>query len=381
MNKRKMFFHIIMASLFRRKSRMVVALLATAIGATILSGLVTIYNDVPKQLAAEFRNYGANMIFTPKDGNFSTEEFEQCVDKISELKKLDLIGATPYRYDYVRIHEQPIQASGTDFKSIRKTSPYWLVEGEWPTKNNQIMMGINVASNLEIDLGDTITVNFTPEDKTKLDNMMDVEVVGLISTGGNEEKYIYMSIEDMEKLTEISGIYDLAELSVSSQEAGLKEYIDEIDTTSDEISASLIKRVTASETTVLSKLQMLILLVTIIVLALTMICVTTTMTAVVSERRKEIGLRKAIGATDRSIFMEFMGEGILIGASGGLLGAFLGFAFARFVSMNVFSSTITLNGALIPITIIATTFVTAVACIAPIKSATKVDAALVLKGE
>ncbi len=64
MKKRKMYFRLITASLMRRRSRMLVALLAIMIGATILSGLVTIYIDVPRQMGAQFRSYGANMIFT-----------------------------------------------------------------------------------------------------------------------------------------------------------------------------------------------------------------------------------------------------------------------------------------------------------------------------
>ena len=43
MSKRKMFFKMITASLVTRRRRMLVALLAIAVGATILSGLVTIY--------------------------------------------------------------------------------------------------------------------------------------------------------------------------------------------------------------------------------------------------------------------------------------------------------------------------------------------------
>ena len=376
--KRKMFFHIITASLFRRKSRMIIALLATAIGATILSGLITIYNDVPKQLATEFRNYGANMILTPNNNFFTDKEFEESVKK---LNSEDLVGATPYLYDMVRIHEQPIQASGTDFLSLKKTSPYWAIEGEWPAKEKEMLMGVTVAENLGLEVGDSVTVNFTPEDKSLLDTMLDFKIVGTVNTGGNEENYIYISVADMEELTGASNRYDLAEISVAGSEEELDKYVEIIDSSVEGIDASLIKRVTASETTVLTKLQSLILLVTIIILSLTMICVTTTMTAVVSERRKEIGLRKAIGASDRSIFIEFMGEGVLLGACGGLLGAILGFVFAQFVSMNVFSSTITLNPVLVPLTIIATMLVTALACIVPIQSATKIDSALVLKGE
>ena len=122
-------------------------------------------------------------------------------------------------------------------------------------------------------------------------------------------------------------------------------------------------------------------LVTIVVLALTMICVATTMTAVVAERRREIGLRKALGASNGSIIAEFMGEGVVLGAFGGLLGAILGFAFAQVVSRNVFNSSIRLMPWLIPVTILASVVVTGIACLIPIRSATQVDPALVLKGE
>ena len=68
MTKRRMFLRMITASLLRRRSRMLIALLSIGIGATILAGLVTIYVDVPRQMGAQFRSYGANMLLLPKDG-------------------------------------------------------------------------------------------------------------------------------------------------------------------------------------------------------------------------------------------------------------------------------------------------------------------------
>ena len=122
-------------------------------------------------------------------------------------------------------------------------------------------------------------------------------------------------------------------------------------------------------------------LVTAVVLVLTMICVATTMTAVVTERRKEIGLRKALGASDGGIIGEFMGEGLLLGGIGGLVGAGLGFAFAQFVSVNVFSSSISFQFWLLPVTILVSVLVTGLACLLPVRNATEIDPALVLKGE
>lgn len=378
MKKRRMLFRMITASLLRRRSRMLVALLAIAIGATILSGLVTIYVDVPKQMGAQFRSYGANMIFMPAADSFTFAEMQE---SLADIPPAELVGATPYQYNTVRIHEQPIMAAGTNMADVQKTSPYWLVDGAYPAQAHEILVGKNVAQSLELSIGDSVSVNFTPEDKTQMDSTIDFTISGILNTGGSEEKYVYFSMEDMSELTGKSDNVDIAEVSVSASSAQLQKYAEEINESSTAISANLVKRVTASETTVLSKLQALVLLVTVIVLALTMICVATTMTAVVSERRSEIGLKKAIGATDKGIITEFMGEGVVLGALGGILGSFVGFAFAQFVSVNVFSSYISFQPLLVPITIIVSIAVTSIACLIPIRSATSVDPALVLKGE
>ena len=375
---------MVTASLIRRRSRMIVALLSVAIGAAILSGLVTIYVDVPRQMGAQFRNYGANMIFTPTDGQFTSDDISAGK---SYIDSKDIVGVTPYRYESVRIHELPVMAAGTDMEQAKLTSPYWSVEGAFPSAGGQILLGASLAEQFRLGIGDEVTVNYTPENEesaeggTVLDNTKDMTVAGILETGGPEEDYVYIPMTDLEELTGVSGKIDIAELSVSAKSDKLKEYADWISANVPGISARLVKRVTESESTVLTKLQALVLLVTVIVLALTMICVATTMTAVVTERRREIGLRKAIGASNGGIIAEFMGEGILLGAVGGTIGVILGFIFAQQVSINVFSSSISFMPLLIPITILVSVAVTGVSCLLPIRSATQVDPALVLKGE
>ena len=384
MTKRKMFFRMITASLVRRRSRMLIALLAIAGGATILSGLVTIYYDVPRQMGAEFRNYGANMILLPSgsQGAFDEETVELALDYIDSG---NLVGIAPYRYETVAINEQPILVAGTDMNGAKATSPYWLINGEWPA-SGEMLLGQEVAELLYAKEGDTLKVVYTiseadEEHPLSETSELSFRVSGILETGGSEEEYVYISTEDLEALTRESGDYDVVELSVSASQAQLQSYTEEINDNVNDVTAKLVKRVTQSEATVLTKLQSLVLLVTIIVLALTMICVATTMTAVVTERRKEIGLRKALGASDGSIIWEFMGEGLLLGSVGGLLGAGLGFAFAQAVSVNVFSSSIAFRPLLLPITVIVSILVTGLACILPVRSATEIDPALVLKGE
>ena len=399
MTKRKMYLRMIIASLSRRRSRMLVALLAVAVGATIISGLLTIYYDVPRQMGAQFRNYGANMVFIDS-GTQEPFDMEAVEKGGSYIDRGKIVGVAPYRYETVRIHEQPVVAAGTDMEQAKAASPYWKVSGEWPQITGDVLVGKAVAEKLNLSAGSVFNVTFSEaEDDTKGDDKddekddskqnktddllnlgTDMQVSGILETGGSEEDYIYMSMEDLEGLTG-EGDLDVAELSISAGQDELKRYERDISANVSAISPRLVKRVTQSESTVLTKLQGLVFIVTAVVLGLTMICVTTTMTAVVTERRKEIGLRKALGASDKSIIREFMGEGLLLGIIGGAAGTVLGYLFAQFVSMNVFAGSIAFAPVLIPITIGISVGVTALACLLPVRSATDIDPAVVLKGE
>ena len=398
--KRRMFIRMIVASLIRRRSRMIVALLAIMVGATILSGLGLIYFDVPRQMSSQFRSYGANVIFTP-DGEEGISD-PALAKGLSYIPDAELEGSTPYRYENTQIHNIPVTLAGTDFDSVMKTSPYWHIEGELPEHDGEALFGAKMAESLGLKLGSKVSainsfeitegmstenipsyeIYTDPETgEVYCDHELELVVSGILETGGSEEEYIYTTFGDLEYLSLEERGYDIVEVSVASTKDNLSAYVEKINKNIDGLSAKLVKRVTASESSVLTKLQSLVLIVTVVVLVLTMICVATTMGAVITERRREIGLRKALGAYNSDIVTQFMSEGLLLGAVGGIIGSLLGYLFAQYVSISVFSSAITFRPILLPITILASLLVTGVACLVPIRNAVDVDPALVLKGE
>ena len=103
--------------------------------------------------------------------------------------------------------------------------------------------------------------------------------------------------------------------------------------------------------------------------------------AVVTERRKEIGLKKALGASNKNIVIEFFGEGCVLGGIGGVLGSGFGYVFAQVVSMNVFNRAIDFSPSVALISIILSILVTGAASLVPVRIATSVDPAIVLRGE
>lgn len=377
MTKTKFYLKMITSSLVRRRSRMLIALLAIAIGATVLSGLVTIYYDVPRQMGKEFRSYGANILLTSNTTeSFSNDDFENA-KRI--FPKDSVVGFTPLKYQNIRLNEQPFTIVGTDFNELKKTSPYWYITGDYPEDSESALVGQTVAQITNLSVGKEFRVYGINSLGDNFEKKLTVS--GILQTGGNEEDCIYVNMADVEEISEISDLIDVAECSISLSGDELQKYADLIEQKVPSLKANLVKRVTQSEGTVLNKLQALVYIVTIIVLILTMVCVATTMMAVVTERRREIGLKKALGASNKEIVWEFLGEGLFLGALGGILGVILGYFFAQSVSINVFARSISFNPLIVPITICVSVLVTGIACVIPVKSATDVDLALVLRGE
>lgn len=397
---RKMYLKMVLSSLLRRRSRMLVALLAVAIGSTIMSGMITIYYDIPRQLGKEFRSYGANFVILP-DGDTKIEE--KSLEEVRKLLPADkLVGFAPYRYETTKINQKPFILAGTDMDGAKKNSPFWYIEGQWATSKDtdEVMVGKEVAKTLGLGIGDKFKVEGVKyghsaiasdigdsAEESKLKNAQEAfyshrfKVKGIITTGGAEESFIFLNVGVLDQLLEDHTRLDGIECSIEGNAEQLQALADKLKNAHIGVVGRPVRRVTQSQDIVLGKLQVLVLLVDLVVLLLTMISVLTTMIAVVTERRKEIGLKKALGAPDKSIIGEFLGEGVGLGILGGLLGAVLGFFFAQQVSLSVFGRAIEFSWWVAPLTVVISVTITIAASIWPVKQAAKVDPALVLRGE
>ena len=399
-SRERMYLKMVVSSLVRRSSRLIVAVLAIAIGATTLSGLVTIYYDIPRQLGREFRSYGANLVLLPRG---DTKILRRDLEEVRRIIGGDrIVGMAPYRYQTVKINEQPYIIAGTDLDEARKNSPFWYVEGEWGTKDSpdRVMVGKEIAKTLNLSLGDDFVVKgvkygqsavaskqtFSAEENVKKDIgtqyfSRKLYVRGIVTTGGAEEGFIFTDADMLNELIGDTFRSDVVECSVMADAAGLGALSSTIEAELPSVQPRAVRRLTQSQDIVLGKLQALVYLVTIVVLLITMISVYTTMMAMVAERKREIGLKKALGAENGLIMGEFLGEGVLLGFIGGALGVLLGFEFAQQVSLSVFGRAIHFQWLLIPITIAVFIAITILASILPVRKVMDIHPAIVLRGE
>ena len=379
--KLKFFLRMIFYSLLRRRMRMLIALIAVAVGATIISGMVTVYREVPQQLGREFRAYGANLLIIPANDS-ATFNLEKISEVRAVLQGQEIIGAAPFLYERLEINKQYILTGGTDFDELQKVSPYWQIEGTYPTAvEREVLIGAQLAKIFspyepsEI-IGQEVTIS--AGEGTAMKKYV---VSGIVSTGGKEEDFAFMNLADLQQIIDKPAQVSVAQLSVVAEGDSLSSIEAKISAGVEGIQPQLVQQIANSEFNVLSKLQVLVLIVTAVVLILTLICVTTTMMAVVTERRKEIGLKKALGAANENIVREFLGEGCLLGAFGGLFGSGLGYLFAESVSVQVFGRGIYFSVSIAILSIVLSIIVTGAASLIPVRIATAVDPAIVLRGE
>ena len=74
------------------------------------------------------------------------------------------------------------------------------------------------------------------------------------------------------------------------------------------------------------------------------------MLATVSERKKEIGIRRAFGATHIDIIIQFLAESIILTFTGGIIGIFIGFGGVWLISaIAKWDTTITILSLVFPL--------------------------------
>ena len=100
----------------------------------------------------------------------------------------------------------------------------------------------------------------------------------------------------------------------------------------------------------------------------------------VVERTREIGIRKAVGATDHAVLSQFLAEAIAIAAAGGVLGVGLGVAIAR-IAATLFDFPFVISLWAIALGVGLSFAIGIVAGVIPARSAAKLDPIIALRSD
>ena len=434
MTNRKMFFTMLWGAVFRRRSRAMMAVIASLVGAATLFCLASVCVAVPQQMNEEMRAYGANLIVTPASATGKS----QGIDTATVRNVTALVGAghsvksAAYRYESVRINSAPYTIAGVDVKAVRALNRHWNVTGDWPGSGN-VMVGRDVADALGVKVGSRVPIGYRAADasasasssasaKSDSDestetaessaqgtqrtqttqggqttqatengrvssdimdnNGTEFRIAGIVDTGGNEDSIIYATTADVSKLAGHERGADVVEYSVNAMGDELNAIVNRINkNTNTAVKAQTVTKITSSDTRIIAMLQTLFWIVSLVVLVLTLVGVGTTISSIVSQRRNEIGLRKALGADSRAIGVEFYVESGIYGLIGGLLGTAIGYVLARVLCATVFGRAIGFDWLLGTGSLLLSVAIAVIASIPPVRRATRIDPAIVLREE
>ena len=249
-------------------------------------------------------------------------------------------------------------------------------EGTYDLDGDKCLLGATLARDLEVKVGDKITVNALgshlreafnelkraeksdPNAKTigeirQLIRPMDLTVTGLIVTGrmDYDMSYVILPIQLAQQAYGFSGeVHAVAlrtadpykvEETTKALRASLPDDLGVsswMDTNRDRLDA------VANERT----MMMFVMMIMVVVAAFS---ITNTLITVIVQKKREIGILKALGASRWAIIGVFLGQGAIVGVLGNLIGVAAGFTvlalrnqirefLSRFAGIDIFSAKI-----------------------------------------
>jgi len=391
------------------------------LGVGVATAMIAVATDIGDKISRELRTYGANLIVTPQedtldvviagvnlkppsDGAYLNEA------DLSKIKGMfwrnNIVGFAPMLPVNVSLAGQNLTLLGTYFSrqlafgkqefttGVRTTHPWWRVQGSWPDDNStDVLLGERLASKLDRRADQEIEVAGQSR-----------RIAGILSTGGPEEDQIVAPLPLAQQILGKPGavrriyvsavtkpedafarrdpkslspeMYDRWYCSPYAQSIAfqLQEAIPHSH-------AEQIRQVAQNEGTVLTRIQGLMLLITLAALLASALAVSASMATAVFERRSEVGLMKALGAGNLAVAVLFLAEAALLALIAGTVGFAGGALLARQIGHSIFDSQITIQPVLLPVILTIAVIVTFGGSAAAIRRAVRFDPVYALRGE
>jgi putative ABC transport system permease protein len=377
-----MFLRILIKAIIHRRGRTAIALASMIIAAAITSAMLSVYIDADQKMSRELRAYGANVMLSPIENKSLFDE--RVISQIGSSQwPVEIIGAAPYLY-LVSIakssgeNQTAVVVAGTWFDQVKKISPWWQVKGQWieaRDDRSNCIIGSKVAQQLGVDQGQSINVSYSNLQQKAFN------VSGVVTTGADEDNQIFISLEAAQELAGLANQVSAVALSAVGEVNLIGQFIEQVNARFEDVRARPVRQIAESEGRVLAKLRLMMLLVTALILALAALSVATTLTALVIERRYEIGAMKAIGAEDSRLLLQFLFELGGLALAGGLVGYAVGFALAQAIGHSLFNSTVAPRFVVFIAIIVISPLLALVAGVVPLRKIAAVEPAVILRGD
>ncbi|HEV1992753.1 MAG TPA: ABC transporter permease [Candidatus Acidoferrum sp.] len=435
-----MFLRLVADSFGRRPRHKLLTGAALALGMGVATAALSVSLDVGDRLAKEFRSLGANLLVTPQADSLPLEIGGVDYRPVNagaylpeaDLPKLKTIFWHNNIMGFSPILEVPIEAwspasktsltpsvagnatligtwaqhtvaipDGTTYVSgVEKTNPWWNVEGKWfGESSRQCVTGINFSKKFDVKIGDDLNVGVGDHS-----HWITMRVVGLLSSGGPEDESVLAPLSVAQELANKPGQYRKLYVSALTKPEDTFARKDPKTMTPVEFDrwyctpyissiafqiqqelpgtdVRVIRRVAEGEGAILTRVRMLLWLVTGAALLAAALAVGASSAASVIERRSEIGLMKALGAGSGTVGFLLAAEQLLLALVGGGAGYAIGIILARLLGERIFGAAPEPSLIVFFVIIALAAAVTILGSALPLHRASRYEPAPILRGE
>ena len=434
--RNSLFWRLWLRALTVKRAQTGVALFSLLLGAATVSMLTNLYTGARRKMTQEFRTYGANVVVAPAGSSAYAklaaapvglmdeevvlgrlQEFGKRVLGLIAVPRLDVVT----RIARVRSESRALEsvnavAVGTDFASLLRLNAGWQILGSTGTLDSSACaVGEHVASRLGLGIGDAVSVEpiwqdvgqearreHTPgearnhaSESTSNQSAHVFRVSNVLRTGASEDDQVFLPLPALRRLAGLEahgglrGEISLVELSVPGEPAEVEGVVGELSRALASPSADAlenievlpVRQIVYAEGKVLGTIRGLVIWLASLIMVIIALCLVATMTAVVLERRKDIAVMKALGASDRLVMRLLLAEGAGLGLLGGLAGVLVGGLLAREVGWRLFRVGLGPDWWTLPVVCLASMTLSTLATFFPVGIVRGVQPAAVLKGE
>jgi putative ABC transport system permease protein len=337
----------IVRNITRRKLRSFLTISGIVIGVLALTTMGAIAENFNALLDGGVKFFGSNIQVGAPDGQSAPL---LPLTKIDEIKSVQGVAAAFPGYSFQAKPGSVVTVSFGVPDTIIASDPQ---ENNWsifkttfakghqldPGSTGQVVLGSTIDKEFNKKIGDTIALPVRPPDaKPDFVNHM-FTVVGILDpTLTAPDTFAYINIADGQMLLKDSlPIAIRAQIDVSQITEGIDVYgrpgssISDLDKIADRINAQVAGVKATKPSVIVDSFKAggaiftgITTAAALLALVIGGLSVVNTMFMAVAERIREIGLKKAVGATTRHIMGEFLLEATVIGALGGLIGYGIG---------------------------------------------------------
>jgi putative ABC transport system permease protein len=438
-----MFLRLVADSFSRRPRRKLLTGAALALGMAVATAALSVALDVGDRLAKEFRSLGANLLVTPQADSLPLEIggvdyrpvnagaylpeadlpklktifWHNNIMAFSPVLEVRVASWTPQFSpasatfvkpaaggDSVLIgawsdHAVLLPDGGGFVTGLKQTSPWWRMDGSWFQDGAaECIVGKAFADRNAVTIGSLLYLAAGSSDGLSL------QVTGIFTSGGSEDNGVITTLSIVQRYVGKVGQYrklyvsalakpedDFARRDPKTMNASEFErwscspYVSSIAYSVKQVlpgaDVRVIRRVAEGEGQILTRVQMLLWLVTASALLAAALAVGASSAASVIERRTEIGLMKALGAGSGTVGFLLAAEQLLLAFVGGGAGYALGIVMARQLGEKIFGAAPEPSLIVLLIVLVIATFVTLLGSAIPLRRASRYKPAPILRGE